>query len=79
MARKQTLPKNRDKMPGLREQILAGVLKGLNDHLGRTGATIGQSGPSTLHVYYMGIHFDVRINQRDFRLTAEDDDASANS
>ena len=61
MSRPRIRPKNRDRKPGAREAILAACLTGL---AGLSGAKVGQSAPSTIHVLHRGVDFEVTIFER---------------
>jgi hypothetical protein len=63
----RTQPKNRDQQPGLREHILRACMEGLTNHFRedlRGASSIGQSGPSTIHVRVGSIDFDVQVFER---------------
>ena len=62
MARPRTKPKNRDREPGAREEILAALMEGL--HCLTWPDKFGQSGPSTIHLQWRDVHWEITVFQR---------------
>lgn len=55
-------PRTKDSLPGFREEILAGIMRGLAEHLGRAGVHYIQESRSKIRVSFKGAAFIVSVS-----------------